>query len=112
MTVMVSEGLMTLLIWTFPLKIHKQKQETCYLVIWKKKKKKKTLYCQLSESVPVKQTTYLQFDDRLACVPTHLRAYLLFYLQNEKGGRGGELDSSDPAVPSQCGCRQLGAHYS
>ena len=26
--------------------------------------------------------------------------------------RGGELDSSEPAVPCQCGCRQLGAHYS
>lgn len=42
----------------------------------------------------------------------HLQAYLLFYLQNEKGERGGELDSSKPAVPSQCDCRQLGAHYS
>lgn len=45
MTVMVSEGLMTLLTWTFPLKIHKQKQETCYLVICKKTKNKTQMCC-------------------------------------------------------------------
>lgn len=73
---------------------------------------KETLYCQNSERNPVKQTTYLELDDQLTCVLMHLRAYLLFYLQNEKGGRGGELDSSKPAVPSQWDRRQLGAHYS
>lgn len=69
-------------------------------------------HISVSRRLSSQQTTYLELDDQLACVLMHLRAYLLFYLQNEKGGRGGELDSSKPAVPSQWGCRQLGAHYS
>lgn len=48
----------------------------------------------------------------LACALGQLQAHILFYLQNEKGGRRGALDSSDPAVPRQRGCRQLGARYS
>lgn len=43
----------------------------------------------------------MDVDDCLACVLGQLQAHILFYLQNEKGGRSGELDSSDPAVPRQ-----------